>query len=252
MIDAGWTCRLIRCRDDGGVARLRSRLPGLPTDHWQRPLPWPDVPLVIISVPDQSIPTVAAALARASSLGGVAVLHTSGLEGSGILAPCRSAGASVGSWHPLQSFPASAQETRWEGVACAIEGDAAALATGRALALQLGMRPWRIAEHDKPLYHAAASVAANLPHVMIAVARLLIDSGSGPDKLPPDALEILVRTSVDAALASHGLEGLTGPLARGDMETVRRHLEALPTEVGAVYRAVAALVSSRLADDVFD
>jgi predicted short-subunit dehydrogenase-like oxidoreductase (DUF2520 family) len=252
MTGAGWVCRLVRCRDGPAAARCRVALSGLPIDHWKQPLPWPDVSLVMITVPDRTIPEVASSLANTSVLDGTVVLHSSGLEDSQLLETCRTAGARVGSWHPLQCFPASPYEVSWDGIACAVEGDLEALAVGESLAHQLGMRPWRIAAQDKPVYHAAASVAANLPHVLIAFARRLINRGGGRGAPPSDALDLLVRTSVDVALVSRGLEGLTGPLARGDEDTVRRHLEALPPEVGAVYRAVAELVSSHLADTVFD
>jgi predicted short-subunit dehydrogenase-like oxidoreductase (DUF2520 family) len=224
----------------------------VPIDDWKHPLPWPTVPLIMVTVPDRVIPTVASSLARSTSLDGTVVLHTSGLDDAGVLAPCRGSGASVGSWHPLQSFPASESKVQWDGVACALEGDPTALAAGEAVARALGMHPWQIQAQDKPLYHAAAAVAANLPHVLIAIARRLIDRGGAAGMPPPDALDVLVRTSVDAALTSRDMEGLTGALARGDTDTVRRHLEVLPPEVGAVYRAVAALLSNHFTDIVSD
>jgi len=197
--------------------------------------------LVLLTVPDGAIGEAAEALARTGPLDGLVVLHASGLHTSGALAPCRAAGASVGSWHPLGTFPPlGLRRARWYGLWAAVEGDPAAVEAARTLSHRLGCHPWPIDPAAKPRYHAAAAVAANLTHILVAAAIREAQAAGLPD--PGAALEPLVLAACRAALEHPGLEALTGPLARGDVGTVRRHLAVLPPALGGAYRAVAALL----------
>jgi predicted short-subunit dehydrogenase-like oxidoreductase (DUF2520 family) len=129
-----------------------------------------------------------------------------------------------------------------------VEGDDGAVREGRALGRALGMRPIRLSAATKPRYHAAAALAANMTHTMVAVARAqLVQVGLSP-RLAARALKPLVVGSVEAALLARGFELLTGPVARGDAAAVRSHLEALPGGVAKAYRAVASLAIAGLAE----
>ena len=246
LLDRGWICVGVR-----GRTRLpdpqRSTLPsGTPCDTWERPTRWAPAQVLFATVPDAEIENVATDLARSFDLTWATVLHTSGLHDANSLEPCRRRGGRVGSWHPLQSFPSlAAGPVRWDGVMCAVEGDIEAVRVGTAIATELGLRPWQIAAEDKVRYHASASVAANLTHILVAEAARIMSScelpmGDGDHPLWP-----LVETSLRNALREPGLDLLTGPLARGDSSTVERHLEVLPKSLGKVYEALARLAAER-------
>jgi predicted short-subunit dehydrogenase-like oxidoreductase (DUF2520 family) len=212
-------------------------------DTWDEPAAWRLPAVVFVCVPDHAVAEVARCLARRHDLEGVSVLHTSGLLTADALAPARESGAEVASWHPLQSFPLpDLRPTTWDGVPCAVEGDPAAVEVGFEVATTLGLRPWRIRPPDKPLYHAAAAVAANLTYLLVASARALFTAAGLPSTDDPHPLAPLLATVIGTALANPGLTGLTGPLARGDQETVARHLEVLPPPLADAYRALARLV----------
>ncbi len=239
-------------RDAGGTVRaVLSRTPGIrtvpgsdvPVTGWESAGDALAAPLIVLAVPDAAISAVSERLAGHGPLDGRCVLHTSGLHTSGLLSACRAAGAAIGSWHPLATFPLlTLRRAAWRGVRAAVEGDPAAVEAAAGLSRLLECRQWIIDPADKPRYHAAASVAANLTHILVAAAVREAAAAGLPD--PGEALEPLVIASSRAALGHPGLEALTGPLARGDDETVRRHLEVLPPSLAAAYRAVADLVPS--------
>ena len=230
-------CRVVRARrpepgnNIGPVTAIR--------DTWDAPRPWPPVDLVLLSVPDRAVGEAARRLTAGGVIRkGLVVLHTSGPLTSEVLDPCRRAGAAVGSWHPLQSFPSGGPPPPLDGVLCAVEGDPAAVETGERLAADLGMTPWRIAPGDKALYHAAVSLAANMGHVLVVEARRLLEAAGLERDHTAGALAPLMRASLEAALAARGYEALTGPAARGDVAVVRRHLEVLPPRLSEAYAAL--------------
>jgi predicted short-subunit dehydrogenase-like oxidoreductase (DUF2520 family) len=144
---------------------------------------------------------------------------------------------SLGSFHPLQSFsdPAVAAD-RFSGCYVACEGDKRALAEGHDLAARLGAKSVSISAEAKVAYHAAAVMASNYLAVLTELAiRLYKLVGITPEQ----GIEMLapLQGGVLENMRSVGLpDALTGPIARGDVETVRAHLEvlraSLPTLVG--------------------
>ena len=246
---AGLRSSRVRARDAAGAARVAAQLDELRVDHWDAPADGPWAALVLVCVPDPEIETVARRLAP--ELGaGYTVLHTSGRLTSDVLAPCGRSGAAVGSWHPLQTFTGGLVSPRqWRGVPCAIEGDPEAVAAAEALSVTLGACPWRIRPEVKPRYHAAAAVASNLTHLLVAGARDVMRSCGLPNDL---GLWPLVRDSTRSALEHPDLDGLTGALARGDDDAVRRHLESLPPTLREVYRVLAEALRRNDATDWLD
>ncbi len=197
-----------------------------------------------MTVPDRFIGSVARRLAEEKLVGdGTVVLHTSGLLTGTILGPCGESGAAVGSWHPLQSFAPNLGKVSLSGIFCAIEGDREAVAVGEQLAGDLGMKPWHIEPGAKVLYHAAAAMAANLSHLLVVEARRLLTTTGLTGEDAAAALAPLMHTSLESALRASGLEGLTGPMARGDLEVIARHLEVLPPHLAAAYEALWRHVS---------
>jgi predicted short-subunit dehydrogenase-like oxidoreductase (DUF2520 family) len=190
--------------------------------------------LVIVATPDALIAETAGALAPGVR-GGALVLHLSGACTLGELDKLRLArpDVAVGSLHPLQSFPsAEVGVARIPGSWCAVDGpdDVA------ALAVSLGMRPFRIADDDRVRYHAAATIASN--HLVALLGQS--DRIARAAGVPPEALLPLVRATLENVEALGAADALTGPVARGDADTIARHLDALPVEERGAYRALAA------------
>lgn len=184
-----------------------------------------DADLVIVATPDLAIESVAERLAphvRPDAL----VIHLSGARGIDVLAalPCR-----VGSLHPLQTLPTvESGLARLPGSWCAIAGDPQV----GLLATQLGLRPVEVSDADRDRYHAAACIASN--HLVA-----LLDQVERLSPVPLEALLPLVQASLDNVTTLGSAAALTGPVSRGDVETVRAHLAALPAGERDTYRALA-------------
>jgi len=213
--------------------------------------PWlSQVEVILLAVPDDAIADVACGLAAAGLVKpGQTVLHLSGALGRDVLAPLAPSGAALGSLHPLQSLsdPATAPQ-RLSGAVAAVEGDERAVVVATALARGLGMEPVTIPAASKPTYHAAAVFAANFLVTLAATSqRLFVRAG-----LPPDgatrALVALMQGTLDNVRAAGPAAALTGPVARGDVDTIRKHLAALDGADAELYRALsrAALAVSDL------
>jgi predicted short-subunit dehydrogenase-like oxidoreductase (DUF2520 family) len=138
----------------------------------------------------------------------------------------------IGTLHPLQSLPSvELGSVRLAGSWCAVEGPESL----ERLAVTLGMRPFRVAPDDRARYHAAATIASNhLVAVLGQAARVARDAG-----VPAEALWPLVRATLDNVEAVGAPDALTGPVARGDADTVARHLDVLPADERDAYRALA-------------
>lgn len=200
--------------------------------------------VVILAVPDKAIPAVAIEVAAGGALKrDAAVVHLAGGLPSGILSGVRAAGGHRGAMHPLQSFADVEAAVRMLPESFFfIEGDGPAVGVMRALVSGVGGEPVAIDASDKALYHAGAAVASNfLVTLMDFAVTLLGKAGVGHDTALK-ALLPLIKGTV-ANLESVGLpDALTGPIARGDLGTIRRHLralEAMPSEMGKLYRHLA-------------
>lgn len=205
--------------------------------------------LILIATPDDAIGTIAAELATERAItADQVVLHLSGLLDRRALQPLDQSGAGCGSFHPLQSIadPATAAE-RLKGAYAGIEGDERALVAAERLANTLRMIPVRIPATVKPAYHAGAAFAANYTIALVGVAeRLARSAGVSADVAARIYLPLL--NGAVANLASLGsAASLTGPVQRGDVQTILSHLEALNPEDRNLYRTVAraALVLAR-------
>ena len=204
--------------------------------NWRERLPL-DRP-VLLCVPDAEIETACAELvgsgARPPLLG-----HGSGARGLDALAGAASVGVETFCLHPLQTIPGAGASL--SGAPAAIAGSTpAALDFARHLATALGMRPFELAAEARAAYHAAASIASNfLVALEESAVSLLAAAGveEGRELLAP----LVLRTAANWAEAGPG--ALTGPIARGDTETVGRHLEALreiAPELVPLYEVLAA------------
>ena len=186
----------------------------------------PDAGFVLIATPDDQIAAAAKALAGAEgSWRSKVVVHTSGALDSSVLAPLKRRGASVGSLHPINAFPGPVRKFP-SGVIFGVEGTPVAVRRAETVVRALRGKAVRVRSQDKALYHAAAVMVAG--HLMTLVdlgVRAMTRSGV-PARQARAALLPLVFGTV-GNYSKEGGKTWTGPIERGDSETVRRHLRAL-------------------------
>jgi predicted short-subunit dehydrogenase-like oxidoreductase (DUF2520 family) len=194
--------------------------------------------LLVVGVPDDAIRSVAERLGRQMTCR--FAFHFSGALTAEELAPLRARGAAVGSMHPARAFSGSPAEN-WNGALVAIEGDEKAVGTGELVAAAVGAKGHRIAPHGKPLYHAAATLAAGGSLALVSMAARAWASLGIPETDARAALADLAARATAAAARGGFEEVFTGPIARRDVGTVRAHWTALASrpEVLAVYAALA-------------
>lgn len=210
--------------------------------------PWEvtgEAELVIITTPDKAIYQVCADIQEHSGFSpGVTVIHMSGALTSDNLLPAKAAGARVLSLHPLQSF-ARVEEAiaNLPGSVFTLEGDREAIELGFNLTGDLGGQGFTISKENKALYHGAAVIAANY---LVSLAHLSTDILEGigiPREKGVEALVPLMEGVLKNIKAMGPAKALTGPIARGDSETVEKHvncLAKLPEECLVVYRELGA------------
>ncbi|MBM7366099.1 Rossmann-like and DUF2520 domain-containing protein [Gordonia hydrophobica] len=245
-------------RSPHSVGRAASRLPQA------RILELPGVvaesQLLLLAVPDTALPTVIDQVAAARPRPGTIVAHTAGAHGVAILEPLARLGLVTVAMHPAMTFVGTSDDTARLAASCfgITSSDEIGDAIAASLVLEMGGTPVRIAETDRTLYHAALAHGANNLIALITDAVAALDAAiAGPDGTGretatvdgPDAgvaariLGPLVRASLENVLAM-GPEALTGPVARDDAATVRRHLAALSAlpdhTLVSGYRALSA------------
>ena len=196
--------------------------------------------VLILAVRDDAIFPLAEALARAEAVrADQVVLHLSGVLGQEALAPLVPSRAALGSLHPLQTIsdPATAP-ARLEGTWAAVEGMPRAVQAAEGIAQELGMRPFRLSGKQKAIYHAGAVFASNYFVVVEAIAQRLLRHAGLSDTDAWQALRPLVEGTFENLTRQQPKDALTGPVARGDEATIRRHLESLTRDDALLYRAL--------------
>jgi predicted short-subunit dehydrogenase-like oxidoreductase (DUF2520 family) len=184
--------------------------------------------LVLLCVPDAAISEVASGIEP-----GPWVAHVSGATPLSALDPHRRRF----SVHPLQTFTRARGPEQLDGAYAAVTSESEdARAVAVELAETLGLRPFELADDQRALYHAGAAVASNFLVTLRRVAgRLVEDAGA-----PAEALDPLMQRTIE-----NGFE-LTGPIARGDWETVEAHRDAIRArrpEYEGLYNALAEVTS---------
>ena len=184
----------------------------------------------LLATPDDALDALAYTLAATrSDWSGTVVLHCSGAASSALLAPLADAGASIASAHPVHSFADPQQSlTTFAGTWCVMEGARTATDALAPLFAAIGARPFTAERCDKALYHASTAMASNLLVALLHQAeKALCDAiGLNPSQAR-DMLAPLGRHTLDNYFRNGAVAALTGPVARGDLQTVTRHLEAL-------------------------
>jgi predicted short-subunit dehydrogenase-like oxidoreductase (DUF2520 family) len=228
LVRRGWTAAAIVDKDPG-AARESRRIIGRGTAVAGLGGTARLGDVVIIAVPDNAVGRVAAGLARSGvSWAGRFVFHTSGLLPARVLEPLRKRGARIASVHPVQSFPRKdAPASIFRGITWGVEGDPAAVAAAEEMVRRLRGNVLLLSEKDKPLYHAACSLASNAMIALEWTASGMLGAAGIGEKAAAGMLFPLVQGTLQN-VNNLGLEkALTGPILRGDAATVRKHLKAL-------------------------
>lgn len=225
-----------------GVLSRRPPESDWPALRWDVELPEADV--VLVAVRDEAIPEVAHRIAPHLSKAGV-VAHLSGFTPVLALHEIQEKGTAVGGFHPLQSLPDPETGSRaLAGAFVGIDGDQLAVDALTHLASSLGMEPFHLDDAARPAYHAAAAAAANFVVTALAVSADLYESAG----IDPRVSRPLVERAVANAFEKGPEASLTGPIARGDVETVIGHLEAahqVSEYVGRQFRLMAEATTIR-------
>lgn len=227
--------------------RAEHLLPGVPV------LEIPEIvrraELVLLAVPDDVLSELVTGTAEAGHFQpGQLVIHTSGRYGTGVLAPAAQSGAIALAIHPAMTFSGMSMDLqRLSASAFAVTAEEEVLPVAQALAVEMGGEPVVVQEEHRGAYHAALAHASNHLNILTAQSSEVLERIGIDD--PSRVLGPLMQASLDNALAS-GAGSLTGPVARGDTGTVRRHLKVLadsglPSDVRGAYIAMAQSAAQR-------
>jgi len=197
------------------------------------------VDLIFITTPDQTIPEIVKTLAGAQiDWNGKSVAHCSGALTTEVLKPLSDKGAKTLTLHPSQTFPPEPDPHRFNGIYFAVEGED--YSTGEIIAKALGGNSFRLDSESKILYHAAACFASNFLYGLASAARILmIEAGFEREKSLKILLPLMLGT-IDS-IEEYGIEeGLTGPIARGDIDIIEKHLTAMENypEIINIYKTL--------------
>ena len=243
-LEASRACSIVgvACHDTEDRERAARWMPTVPRTSVQEMVGVERVDLVLLTVRDDVIGDVAEVAAAKVGPSQV-VAHTSGLLDVGVFASYDFS-AAVGSFHPLQSFvhPETGAQ-RFRGCVVALEGDPRAIEVGHRLANELGSHPV-VLTGDKVAYHAAAVVASNYLVALTSFATRLCAVAGIEEQMAVEMLRPLQLGALDNLSDGGPSVALTGPIARGDLDTVRAHLDLIGhtmPELRGIYVSLGAL-----------
>jgi predicted short-subunit dehydrogenase-like oxidoreductase (DUF2520 family) len=244
-----WGNSLARALTDAGVplhevvvrGRLSARKTSLPLTNLDRA--HLDADVLWLCVPDKAIAPVTARLVKRTAgqdLAGQIVVHSSGAVSAGVLQPAMNAGASVGSVHPLMSFPTRTPVTL-KGVSFAVEANAASSRVLNQLVRRIGGRPFAIKASSKALYHAVGVLSSPLLVSHLAAAYEAAARAGFSPRQARRLIEPIARATLDNFFRNGPARSFSGPIAREDLDTIRLHLQALKPHpmLASVYRSLA-------------
>jgi predicted short-subunit dehydrogenase-like oxidoreductase (DUF2520 family) len=228
---AGWPVGAVASRDPARRERFRWFVPGARAFAEANAL-LDEVELIVLAVPDDAIPELAS---RLHMYGGQAMIHTSGALGAEVLAPAMAAGTQIGAFHPLVAFADTERAiAALHGATIAVEGDEQLAALLGDMAEAIGATAVRLAPGSKAAYHAAAVLSAG---GFVALLDAIAELGRVAGLDEAGSLAIyggLIEQTLGNARVLGISRALTGPMTRGDVGTLRRHLAALERHAPAV------------------
>jgi len=250
---AGFEITGVSGESDASRARAAALLPGVPVAKPSAVARGCDI--LLLTVPDDMLANVATVLTDAGALRpGQYVVHTSGRHGLGVLAPVTRVGARPVAIHPAMTFTGTEVDLdRLDGCVFGVTAEPGERALADGLVAALGGRPMWIPEDKRTLYHASLAHGANHLVTLVAQAMELLHAAGVEDQglCSADTLRPLLTAALDNALAA-GDAALTGPIVRGDVNTVRAHVrevEANAPHTLPSYVAMARATLDRVVTD---
>jgi predicted short-subunit dehydrogenase-like oxidoreductase (DUF2520 family) len=234
---------------DASRTRAADLLPGVPLHKPSTVAREAD--LLLLTVPDDMLPNVVAMLAASGAIHeGQIVVHTSGRHGLAVLEPAREVGARAIALHPAMTFTGTTVDVaRLHDCVFGLTADPAEQELAEQLVADLGGRPMWVPEDKRTLYHAGLAHGAN--HLVTLVSEALeILAAAGADD-PASTLRPLLTAALDNAL-NQGDAALTGPIVRGDVNTVEAHLTHLASDAPQTLPSYLALARATLDRAVTD
>ena len=228
---------------DASLRRMAELLPGVPR---RKPT---DVArasdLLLLAVPDDMLRNVVTMLADSGAIHeGQLVLHTSGRHGLAVLAPARAVGARVAAVHPAMTFTGTAIDLdRLPGTVFGLTAEAGERPVVESLVADLGGTPMWVPEEMRTLYHAGLAHGANHLVTLVTQAMEMLAAAGADD--PAGTLRPLLTAALDNAL-HEGDTALTGPMVRGDVNTVKAHLEQIAVNAPHTLPSYVALAGDTL------
>lgn len=238
---------VVACTAVSDISRLRaeSLLPGVaikPVADAVR-----DCDLVLLTVPDDVLPELVSGLAATSAISpGTFVVHAGGRYGVEVLAPLTAIGCLPLALHPVMTFTGTSVDlNRLSGCPFGVTAPDVLRPVAEALVVEMGGDPVWVPEHNRALYHAALAFGANGLMTLVSETSSLLET-AGIDE-PQRLIAPLLGAALDNALRN-GDVAMTGPIVRGDVDTVRQHIyeiEKLSPQTLAAYKAMARLTAQR-------
>jgi predicted short-subunit dehydrogenase-like oxidoreductase (DUF2520 family) len=247
LVRAGHAVVAVSAVSEASVARARAIFPEAMITEPDQVLRHAD--LVLLTVPDDALPGLVAGLAATGApVQGRMLAHASGRHGLAVLEPATRLGGLPLALHPVMTFTGRGDDVdRLTGTCFGVTAPDALRPAAEALVIEMGGEPVFISEQNRNLYHAALAGAANHLITLVAQAADLLRTAGVAE--PARLLGPLLFASLDNALR-FGDAGLTGPVARGDAETVAAHVLALEAAPSASAAAVAGYIAmARLTAD---
>lgn len=206
----------------------------------------PDSDIIWICHTDDALANTAKWLALKPGWRDKIVFHSSGALTSDVLGPLKRAGASTASLHPMMTFVAGTKP-KMSDVPFAVEGDARAVVAARKLVKNLGAEIFSIKKSAKPLYHALGSFSSPLVVATLVTAERVGRAAGLTANQTRKVMGPILQQTLKNYLQNSASAAFSGPIKRGDLNTVRRHLKEL-TRVPAAGEVYRALVTSALLD----
>lgn len=221
---AGHTIAAVGGESDASRTRIETLLPGVPVRKPTDVAKAADI--LLLTVPDDVLSNVVTMLAASGAIrSGQYVVHTSGRHGAGVLAPAARRGAQVAAMHPAMTFTGTDLDlAHLPGTVFGCTAATDVRPTVEALVADLGGRTNWVDENQRVLYHAALAHGANHLVTLVSQSMDLLRASGAAD--PASTLRPLLQAALDNSL-EYGDAALTGPIVRGDVDTVRAHLATL-------------------------